>query len=312
MSGGREPHHATLPGAEGPLWRRCGRLELALHTWPDPPGPAEGAWWEDRLRWVRGIGPYREARLKARGFSTLGALLAHPTYGSAAGEVLEQVRRRDVAALRRRGARDPELSRLFGSGEAVVLDVETLGLAPVFPVFLAGLAWREEGGWAYLQLLALHPDHEGQLLRALEEAVQGRFQAVVTYNGRSFDLPFLAMRRRFHGFDPPWPWPAAVTLDLLAEARRRLKPIAGSARLGEVAARVLPGPWGQGVSSDEVPACYQRFLQTGDERLLELLLAHNRDDLRALVAVWGWLCGAPEGLTASRVCQPEAVGRGHA
>lgn len=257
----------------------------------EPPAGSTGElpWWERRLQLVRGIGPQREARLRARGYATLSALSGHRAYGPPAREVLELIRRREVGALRRRGARDGELVQLFGAGEAAALDVETLGLAPVFPAFLAGLAWQEGDGWAYLQLLVPHPDHEPALLRALDRLVRSRFAALVTYNGRSFDLPYLSMRRRYHGLEDGEPWPAVPCLDLLAEVRRRLKPFVGSARLGQVGAFITCRTREGEVGAEEVPVYYQRFLESGDGALIEPVLAHNYHDLCALVAVWAWL-----------------------
>ena len=275
----------NLPGGE--LLCFEGRLEVP------PFGEPEGGrpWWDQRLQLVRGIGPRREARLRTRGYTTLGDLSGHRTYGSRALEVLELIRRRDVGALRRRGARDAELSRLFGFGEVAALDVETLGLAPVFPAFLVGLAWQEPTGWAYRQLLVPHPDHEGALLQAVDELVRSRFTALVTYNGRAFDLPYLGMRRLYHGLGDGRPWPAVACLDLLGEVRRHLKPLTGSARLGDVGAFVTRQPRQGEVGSREVPFYYQRFLETGDPAFVEPVLAHNYHDLCALVAVWAWLCG---------------------
>ena len=272
--------------AGGELLRFEGRLEVPRF----PQAAAALPWWEQRLQLVRGVGPRREAGLRARGYGTLSALSSHRTYGARAREVLELVRRREVGALRRRGARDAELTLLFGLGEVAAFDVETLGLAPVFPAFLVGLAWQEAAGWAYLQLLVPHPDHEAALLLAIDELVRSRFSALVTYNGRCFDLPYLGMRRLYHGIGDGSPWPPVPCLDLLGEVRRRLKPLTGSARLGDVGAYVTCHPRQGEVGSHEVPLYYQRFLQTGDPALIEPVLAHNYHDLCALVAVWTALC----------------------
>ena len=281
-----------LPPWQEPLREPLQELLEEAPPVSPPAGQADARpWWEQRLQLVRGIGPRREARLRARGFTTLSALSGHRTYGPRAREVLELIRRRDVGALRRRGARDGELTGLFELGEMAALDVETLGLAPVFPAFLVGLAWRDGAGWAYLQLLVPHPDHEAALLHAVDQLVRSRFTALVTYNGRAFDLPYLAMRRLYHGIRDGGPWPPVACLDLLGEVRRRLKPLAGSARLGDVGAFITCRSRQGEVGSHEVPFYYQRFLQTGDPALIEPVLAHNYHDLCALVAVWTLLCG---------------------
>ncbi|HEY8486013.1 MAG TPA: ribonuclease H-like domain-containing protein [Limnochordales bacterium] len=257
------------------------------------PAGASSPWWEGRLRLAHGVGPRREARLREMGFATLTALQAHRTYGGAARRALELLQRREIAALRRRGARDSQLAELFGRGRVAVLDVETLGLAPVFPVFLAGLAWQEQdapqGTWRYLQLVCLQLDGELELLDALDRLVAERFEALVTYNGRSFDLPYLRTRRAFWGLDGDGPWPAVACLDLVGEARRYLKPLVGNARLSQLEVWLTCRPREADPGAREVPELYQQFLQTGQPELLEAVLRHNYHDLRALATVWGHL-----------------------
>lgn len=274
----------VAPGARGPVLRF--EATFAVPAGPEPDCGASGeAWWEGRLQLVRGIGPHRARRLRARGYDRLPDLLVHPVYAVRAQAVLGWIASRDAASLRRCGARDGELSRLFEPCEVAVFDIETLGLAPVFPVILAGFAWPEAEGWRVVQLLAPHFDDEASLLVAMDQVVS-RFAALVTYNGRAFDLPYVRVRRAYHGLAGHNPWPAAFCLDLLGEARRRLRPGAGSARLRAVEALVLGEPRTDDISSEAIPEYYHRFVQTRDPAWAEPIVAHNRKDLRAIAAVW--------------------------
>lgn len=286
----------VAPGAPGPVLR----LEATLRVPAEAGGPrqddglAGSHWWQQRLQLVRGIGPYRAGRLRAQGYGRLPDLLDHPAYAGRAREAMEWVANRDVPALRRRGARDAELSRLFASSEVAVFDIETLGLAPVFPVILAGFAWREPEGWHAVQLLAPHFDDEPSLLVAIDTVASG-FSALVTYNGRAFDLPYVRLRRAYHGLDAGGPWPAACCLDLLGDARRRFRPMTGSARLSAVEALVLGVPRRDDIPPEAIPEYYHRFVQTGDPAWVQPILAHNQNDLRAIAAVWQAAAARAEG-----------------
>lgn len=274
----------VAPGARGPVLRFEATFSIPLGSEAGSDASGE-AWWQRRLQLVRGIGPQRARRLRDRGFDRLPDLLLHPVYAARAQAVLGWIASRDVPSLRRCGARDGELSRLFEPCEVAVFDIETLGLAPVFPVILAGFAWREAGNWRVVQLLAPHFDDEPSLLVGMDQ-VASRFAALVTYNGRAFDLPYVRMRRAYHGLAGENPWPAAFCLDLLGEARRRLRPAAGSARLRAVEALLFGEARTDDIPAEAIPEYYHRFVQTGDPAWAQPIVAHNRNDLRAIAAVW--------------------------
>ncbi|MBE3597372.1 MAG: ribonuclease H-like domain-containing protein [Limnochordaceae bacterium] len=281
-------------GAPGAVWRWDGTL---------PPAAAPAPWdglqglrpegWQGRLTLVRGVGPVRQEWLRQRGYADLLQLQAHPRYGEDARQAWDELRARYVPGLRRRRLRDGELLHLFAPEELLFLDIETMGLAPVFPMFLAGLAWWDGSCWRVVQLLARDFDEEPAVLAALQQEV-GRATALVTYNGKSFDVPFLQMRLAFHGMDEgaqeaeqPWPW----VFDLLGEVRRRLRAVLPDARLASVDRLLTGGRRAGDLPSSLVPEYYRHFVETRDGRWIDPVLAHNLEDVAAMIRVYALLLG---------------------
>ena len=88
--------------------------------------------------------------------------------------------------------------------EAVFLDIETTGLSPMRSfIYLIGLVFIDlkKVTMHITQLIAEDRDEEEEILRLMKERLEG-YKTVVTYNGNSFDLPFIAKRSERYGIEP--------------------------------------------------------------------------------------------------------------
>ena len=88
--------------------------------------------------------------------------------------------------------------------EAVFLDIETTGLSPMRSfIYLIGLVFIDlkEMIMHITQLIAENKDEEEEILKLMKEKLKG-YKTVVTYNGNSFDLPFIAKRSERYGIEP--------------------------------------------------------------------------------------------------------------
>lgn len=172
-------------------------------------------------------------------------------------------------------------------------DLETTGLAggAGTQAFLVGCAVVEDGGIRVRQFLLPGFEHERALLTMVAEwsVAQG---TLVTFNGRTFDLPLIETRYLLHRLG--FPLGEMPHLDMLHPARRLWKQrptIAGPALDEEscklsVLERHLAGYHRIGdVPGFEVPSRYFRFVRDGDARPLEAVLEHNRIDLISLALV---------------------------
>ncbi len=98
------------------------------------------------------------------------------------------------------GLLDPRCVDIAGwTSRVVFFDIETTGLSGGAGTlaFLAGCGWFEPGGFRVRQFLLTGAAGEPSLLDALGEILGGA-SLLVTYNGRTFDVPFMEMRWAFH------------------------------------------------------------------------------------------------------------------
>jgi hypothetical protein len=186
-------------------------------------------------------------------------------------------------------ALSPELSDRALSG-ALFLDTETTGLGGSGAVaFLVGLAWFEPGGQLVLeQLLLREPGDEPAMLRHLGRRLQ-RASLLVTYNGKSFDMPLLLGRYVMNRLPEPAPVPH---LDLLHVARRLHKARLGQCRLVSLESGVLGFERGDDIPGCDIPPLYGHYLRTGDGGVLWPVVEHNAWDVMSMAALTG-LYGEP-------------------
>jgi uncharacterized protein YprB with RNaseH-like and TPR domain len=188
-------------------------------------------------------------------------------------------------------ALDPRLAGVRFE-RALFLDTETTGLggAGVLP-FLVGLAWFDDGKVMLEQLLLRRPGDERGLLEHLRGLFE-RAEVLVTYNGKTFDLPLLNGRYVMNHLPPV---PVRPHLDLLHLARRLHKKRIGQCRLISLESRVLGFERGPDIEGADVAARYGHFLRSGDEASLEAVVSHNAWDVLSMAALLG-LYGEPMSL----------------
>jgi uncharacterized protein len=160
----------------------------------------------------------------------------------------------------------------------VLLDTETAGLASA-PVFLVGMIiWRSDAvdDAVSLQLLARDYSEERVVLAASAELLEGR-RVLMTYNGKSFDLPLMRERMIYHGLgDCPEP-PCHV--DLLHLIRARYRDRWENCRLLTLEQKLCGRSRWDDIDGARIPDAYHDFVRTGDAACMARVLEHNRLDL---------------------------------
>lgn len=191
------------------------------------------------------------------------------------------------------------------------LDTETTGLAggAGTVAFLVGIGHFLDGGFRLRQYFLDSLDREEALLRALADYLDG-FDAIVTFNGKSFDLPLLEtrfilarLRREVRSLPQ---------LDLLFPARRLYRDRFGSCRLGELERQVLGLTRVEDVPSFEIPSLYFRYVRQRRFRALIPVFHHNALDVLSMVTLMAHIGALYEGgpptaaedaLALGRVCE---------
>lgn len=188
--------------------------------------------------------------------------------------------------------RDPRLASC-APRNLLYIDTETTGLGGAGSmVFLAGVA-RFDGSCLKLrQYLLPSPQYEGGLLGGLAEDMAAA-AALVSYNGKSFDLPMLESRYILARTRPTFR--SLPHLDLLHPNRRLFKGSFDSYRLPRMEAELLGFEREDDCPSAEVPERYFRFQRSGDPTWIAPVLRHNAWDVLSLVALAGHLAAVCEG-----------------
>ena len=175
----------------------------------------------------------------------------------------------------------------------IFIDLETTGLSGGAGTlaFLVGCGYFDMGAFQVRQFLLTSHAGERALLAAVAEFFDDT-DLIVTYNGKTFDVPVMETRWTFHRMDMPLD--GVPHFDMLHPARRLWKGRAdtrssgadeGGCRLSTLE-RVLFDVQRIGdVGGFEIPGRFFGFVRSGDARPLEPLREHNRIDLVSLAAV---------------------------
>ena len=163
--------------------------------------------------------------------------------------------------------------RRIMAAKIVVLDVESTSLEGDAGVLIGAGLISDVGRSEYLE--ARKTSEERSVLVKLEKRLES-FDVIVTWNGRSFDLPFLTTRLMKHGLDPgSMLRKSHIDLADVVKSRLRLTFTYLDHVCDFFGIDRKKGPMGL-----DVPHLYVRALE-GDGKALTAIRDHCLDDLRA-------------------------------
>jgi uncharacterized protein YprB with RNaseH-like and TPR domain len=166
------------------------------------------------------------------------------------------------------------------------LDTETSGLAGGTGTFafMIGLGWFDRSDFVVRQLFMRDPSEEQALLAVLSR-VTNNYSCVVTYNGKSFDIPLLRSRHIQNHF--PFEMGEWNHIDLLHLVRQVWKYSQESRTLKDMEVNILRYQRSQEeVPGWLVPQLYFEYLQTRDPQPLVGVFYHNAIDIVSLAALF--------------------------
>ncbi len=204
-----------------------------------------------------------------------------------------------VRLIRRSGEHFAEaravLEAAFGLSvdRQLYLDTETTGLSGGTGtyVFLVGIGKFDGDDFVVKQFFMRHPGEEYGMLLGLEREFED-IHSLVTFNGRSFDVPLLETRFRMHhrtimAFDGH--------LDLLHPARAIWKYRLPSCSLSTLEHHLLGVRRTLDVPGWEIPAIFANYLRTKDPYPLAAVAAHNAEDITSLARLNALVAGYQTG-----------------
>lgn len=220
-----------------------------------------------------------------------GGVWTHERHGSV---YVHERLRSDVEKRKAHWGRLPEPSpgevelsgvRHLGLERALFLDLETCGLSSS-PVFLAGTMFWNGDDFVLRQYFARHYGEEAGLLAAVADQAR-QFELLVTFNGKSYDAPFLHARALTHGVPMTLP---RHHLDLLHHSRRRWREELPDCRLTTLEYRVCRRRRTGDVPGEEIPGRYHEYVRAGDPWPMVPVFHHNLLDVTTMADVLHALC----------------------
>ncbi len=247
------------------------------------------------LTLVRGVGAVTEQRLKARGYRTISDLCQHPKFRPVARQVMDRLDRADPADMMDFVSGRHEKSHRFVLGAAssfspdnyVFLDIETLGLFSR-PIILFGIGTVEQKSLVVRQFLLRDIGEEAPALaETAAQCVAGK-RALVTFNGKAFDLPYVQDRLAYYGLGAI---PRIPHFDMLHFSRRRWRDQLSSCRLSTLESAILGINRAEDLPGQMVPEFYETYLRTQNCGPLLPIVDHNCQDVVSLALLFFYLLG---------------------
>jgi hypothetical protein len=166
----------------------------------------------------------------------------------------------------------------------VYLDSETTGLAGGTGTcaFLIGIGVLEGSQFVVRQFFLRDYPEEKAVLTSLAEALEN-YEGVVTFNGKTFDIPLLETRFTLARMKAPFG--RMIHLDLLHPARRLWKLRLASCELTNLERAILGIARDGDVPGSEIPQIYFDYLRTGNAQHLQPVFFHNALDIVTLAAL---------------------------
>lgn len=162
--------------------------------------------------------------------------------------------------------------------DILFVDIEATGLTARTPLFLLGVLLCEDGRLNACQLFARDESEEPALL-AHFSGMLAHARLVVSFNGKSYDLPYIRNRMMFHGLPCRFP---RYHIDMLHEARRGWRGRFADYRLQTLERWVCRRTRTGDIPGAEIPGVYRMFMRTGNAVRIGQILRHNALDLITL------------------------------
>ena len=157
-----------------------------------------------------------------------------------------------------------------------IVDIETLGLSER-PIILLGVAKPTKTHVCTSQFLLRDIQDEPSAIWALISQLEPNL-SLITYNGRSFDIPYIKQRLAYYGLDAPLDNPH---FDVLHFTRRALRHKLSDCKL-ETVEKYIGIKRDINIPGALVPHFYETYLRTKNAGPLVAIVEHNRQDLLTL------------------------------
>jgi uncharacterized protein YprB with RNaseH-like and TPR domain len=184
----------------------------------------------------------------------------------------------DASPLRQRLAAREIVRADLSPHDIMIVDVESTGLGSAQLFLIGTLLWHEES-LVVRQYLARTYAEEAAVIHLFVQSIRDK-KLVISFNGKSFDLPFIRMRAAASAV------PFSVRADhwdLLHECRRIYKGKMPNCRLQTLELHVCGRARSDDIPSADIPRAYHDYVRTNNAAEMVSIISHNMQDMVTLV-----------------------------
>lgn len=182
------------------------------------------------------------------------------------------------------------------------LDIETTGLSPASSqLYMIGIAYYKEEDWCIEQWMAQKEYEERELLLKLE-ALLPKYSLILHFNGNRFDIPYLTEKAKANYINLSFDTCQGIDI------YKRLSPLKNLLALPDCRQKTMEQYLGidrlDKYTGGELIHIYKSYLSAPSDSALQLLIQHNRDDMKGMLDIvpalaYSELCNCD--LTVTRV-----------
>ena len=253
------------------------------------------------LKVVNYIGDYTENKLNQRGIKSLKDLIFNLNFSAPAHRILTMIEAKDYKALKiNKAVNDLDLSFCFNAEDFLFLDIETLGIIDS-PIIIIGIGFFKNAKFEIHLFYADNLVDEIAICEHLKTTILPYFKCFITYNGKTFDIPYLANRFLYFFDENPMitdndqPYEKSNTkfhhIDLYHHCRRFYKGLYNNYTLTNMEEKLLNWKRKNSLPSNLVGVCYQKYKENPERYpgLIKEIIEHNYYDIYSMPLIFNKL-----------------------
>lgn len=246
------------------------------------------------LKTIYYIGENLERQLNKRGVRSLYDLKINLKYNISAHQVLNLIESKNYKSLcRNKNIYDLDVAFCFDIEELLFLDIETLGLYDS-PIIMVGLGYFRNNNFEIHILFARDLEEEIAMCEHLKTEILPKSKCFITYNGKSFDIPYIANRFMYFFDENPMisneeePFERFNSklhhIDLYHNCRRKYKGSFENYTLTDMELKLLNMKRENELPSGLVGLCYKKYLESPLRYvgLVKEIIDHNYWDIYSM------------------------------
>jgi len=248
----------------------------------------------NNLKTVYYIGENVENFLMNRGIRNLVDLKSHLRYRKHANDILNLIKNKDYFNLcKNKYINDLDVAFCFELEDLLFIDIETLGLYDS-SMIVVGLGYFRDNKFNVNILFARDLEEEISICEYLKNEILPKIKCFVSYNGKSFDIPYIANRFLYFFDENPMisendiPYKHGNTkyhhIDLYHCCRRKYKGMFYEYTLTNMEEQLLQMKRENELPSALVGTCYRMYLKDPQKYigLIKEIIDHNYYDIYSL------------------------------